>query len=116
MAINWFPGHMAKTRREIIENLKLVDAVVEIRDARIVKSSKNPEIEAICGDKPRIILLNKADLSEQRITKEWVSALTSETVKVIPVNSMTGLGIKNIKPLLEELLKEKHDNLYKSEQ
>lgn len=111
MAINWFPGHMAKTRREITENLKLVDAVIEIRDARIVKSSKNPEIEAICGVKPRIILLNKADLSEQKITKEWVSTLTSETVKVIPVNSITGLGIKNIKPLLEELLKEKHDRL-----
>ena len=111
MAINWFPGHMAKTRREITENLKLVDAVIEIRDARIVRASKNPEIEAICGIKPRIILLNKCDLSEQKITKEWVSVLTSETVKVIPVNSITGLGIKNIKPLLEELLKEKHDRL-----
>ena len=61
--------------------------------------------------KPRIILLNKCDLSEQKITKEWISVLTSETVKVIPVNSMNGLGIKNIKPLLEELLKEKHDRL-----
>jgi ribosome biogenesis GTPase A len=111
MAINWFPGHMAKTRREITESLKLVDAVIEIRDARIVKASKNPEIEAICGIKPRIILLNKSDLSEQKITKDWVNALTSDTVKVIPVNSITGLGIKNIKPLLEELLKEKHDRL-----
>ena len=71
MKINWFPGHMVKTRREITENLKLVDAVIEIRDARIVASSKNPEIEKILGDKPRIILLNKADMAEDRVTRNW---------------------------------------------
>ena len=64
MAINWFPGHMVKTRREITENLKLCDAVIEIRDARIVKSSMNPEVDKILGSKPRLILLNKADLAE----------------------------------------------------
>ena len=111
MAINWFPGHMAKTRREIKENLKLVDAVVEIRDARIVKSSANPDIEDICSNKPRIILLNKSDLSEDRITKQWITALTKEEVKVIPVNSLTGDGLKNIKPMLNSLLKEKHERL-----
>jgi ribosome biogenesis GTPase A len=111
MAINWFPGHMAKTRREIKENLKLVDAVIEIRDARIVKSSKNPDVDDICGNKPRIILLNKSDLSEGFITKEWINNLSKENIRVIGVNCITGEGLKGIKPLLNELLKEKHDRM-----
>lgn len=111
MAINWFPGHMAKTRRELKENIKLVDAVVEIRDARIVKSSANPEIEEICGGKPRIILLNKSDLSEERVTNEWMKVLSKEYVGVISVNSVTGAGLNNIKPALDKILKEKHDRL-----
>jgi ribosome biogenesis GTPase A len=109
MAINWFPGHMAKTRREIKENLKLVEAVVEIRDARIAKSSANPDIDEICGVKPRIILLNKSDLSEDKITREWVSSLSSDIIKVLAVNSVTGEGLKNIKPSIDLLLKEKHE-------
>ncbi len=64
MAINWFPGHMVKTKREIQNNLKLVDAVIEIRDARIPKSSKNPDIDTLCAGKPRVILLNKSDLTD----------------------------------------------------
>lgn len=111
MAINWFPGHMAKTRREIKENLKLVDAVIEIRDARIVKSSKNPDVDDICGNKPRIILLNKSDLSEASITKEWIKHLSKENIRVIGVNCITGEGLKGIRPLLNELLKEKHDRM-----
>lgn len=111
MEINWFPGHMAKTRREIKENLKLVDAVIEIRDARIVKSSANPEIEEICKGKPRIILLNKADLAEERITSAWIKKLSKENIKVIQGNSMTGEGLKNIKPILDLLLKEKLERL-----
>ncbi|KYH35880.1 ribosome biogenesis GTPase A [Clostridium tepidiprofundi DSM 19306] len=111
MAINWYPGHMAKTRRKIKENLKLVDAVIEIRDARIVTSSANPDIDDICMNKPRIILLNKADLSEEKITKEWIKYLTKNNIKVIETNSVTGKGLRNIKPALLELLKEKHDRL-----
>jgi len=111
MAINWFPGHMAKTRREIKENLKLVDAVIEIRDARLVASSKNPDIDELCGNKPRIILLNKSDLSEERITKEWIKHLSNDNTKVIGVNCITGNGLKGIRPLLNELLKEKHDRM-----
>ncbi|WP_102400656.1 ribosome biogenesis GTPase YlqF [Haloimpatiens massiliensis] len=111
MEINWFPGHMAKTRREIKENLKLVDAVIEIRDARIVRSSANPEIEEICKGKPRIILLNKADLAEEKATSEWIKELSNENIKVIKGNSMTGEGLKNIKPILDLLLKEKLDRL-----
>ncbi|MDP4179129.1 MAG: ribosome biogenesis GTPase YlqF [Bacillota bacterium] len=111
MAINWFPGHMAKTRREITENLKLVDAVIEIRDARIVKSSSNPEIEQICNNKPRVILLNKSDLSEDKITKVWISKESQKNVKLLPVNCLTGDGLKSIKPILNDMLKEKLDRL-----
>lgn len=109
MAINWFPGHMVKTKREIKENLKLVDAVVEIRDARIPRASSNPEIEELCKGKPRLILLNKSDLTNPRITKEWMNYLTKDDVKAIEVNSLKGDGLKNIKPALLALLKEKHD-------
>lgn len=107
MKINWFPGHMVKTRREITENLKLVDAVIEIRDARIVASSKNPEIERIIGNKPRIILLNKADMAEDRVTRNWKKVLENDNTLVLEVNSLTGKGLNAIKPTLNELLKEK---------
>lgn len=109
MSINWFPGHMAKTRRQIQESLKLVDAVIEIRDARIVKSSANPQIDEICKDKPRVLLLNKSDLAEDKVTKEWIKKLTTDTVKPLSVNSLTGEGLKSIKTTLDELLKEKQD-------
>lgn len=111
MDIHWFPGHMAKTRREVKESLKLVDAVIEIRDARIVKSSSNPDIEEICKDKKRIILLNKADLADDSITKLWTKTLQSSEVAVLSVNSVKGEGLKNIKPTLDNLLKEKHEKL-----
>lgn len=111
MAINWFPGHMVKTKRAIKENLSLVDAVIEIRDARIPKSSANPEIDSLCGNKPRLILLNKADLSDKSNTRKWISYLTKSNVRVLEINSLNGIGINSIKPILLELLKEKHDRL-----
>ena len=107
MAINWFPGHMKKTQREIKENLKLVDAVIEIRDARIPRSSANPDIDKLLQNKPRIILLNKKDLTEKKATNEWIKYLTKDNVKVLEVNCLQGEGLKNIKPVLMELLKEK---------
>lgn len=111
--INWFPGHMKKTQREIKENLKLVDAVIEIRDARIAASSANPDIDRLCEGKPRIILLNKSDLCEVRATKEWINKLSSENIMVLEVNCLTGKGLNQIKPALENLLKEKLDRLRK---
>lgn len=111
MAINWFPGHMKKTQREIKENLKLVDAVIEIRDARIPRSSANPDIDKLVGNKPRIILLNKCDLAEKNATKQWIKHLSSNNVKVLEVNCLHGIGTNAIKPALMELLKEKHDRL-----
>ena len=105
--INWFPGHMRKTQREIKDNLKLVEAVIEIRDARIPRSSANPDIEKLCGNKPRLILLNKSDLTESRVTREWMKELSKDNVKAIDVNCLKGKGLNQIKPALEELLKEK---------
>lgn len=109
--INWFPGHMVRTRREITENLKLCDAVIEIRDARIVRSSANPEVDKIIGAKPRVILLNKADLAEDAITKKWKRELTNQTTVILEVNSLTGEGMNKIKPALQELLKEKLERM-----
>lgn len=111
MAINWFPGHMVKTKREIQNNLKLVDAVIEIRDARIPKSSKNPDIDTLCAGKPRVILLNKSDLTDPKITKAWKESLTNDETIVLEVNALKGEGLNAIKPALLKLLKEKHDRL-----
>lgn len=111
MAINWFPGHMRKTQREIKENLKLVDAVIEIRDARIPRSSANPDIDNLLQGKPRIILLNKSDLTDSKTTKEWIKYLTKEDIRVLEVNCLKGDGLNAIKPALLDLLKEKHDRL-----
>lgn len=111
VSINWFPGHMKKTQREIKENLKLVDAVIEIRDARIPRSSANPDIDKLIENKPRIILLNKCDLANKNVTKEWIKSLSNSNVKVLEVNCLNGIGINAIKPALLELFKEKHDRL-----
>ena len=111
MAINWFPGHMVKTKRVIQNNLKLVDAVIEIRDARIPKSSKNPDIDTLCAGKPRVILLNKSDLTDPKVTKAWKESLTNDETIVLEVNALKGEGLNAIKPALLKLLKEKHDRL-----
>ena len=88
--INWFPGHMAKTRRQIKESLKLVDAVIELRDARIPVSSTNPELNELIEGKPKIILLNKADLADEAATAKWLATLREN----LPTSSvMVGTGI-----------------------
>ena len=80
LTIQWFPGHMAKTRRLITENLKLVDIVIELLDARIPYSSKNPETENIIGDKPKLTVLTKATLADPDLTKKWQAHLSSLTL------------------------------------
>ena len=77
MELQWFPGHMAKTRRLITENLKLVDVVVELLDARLPMSSRNPEIDKIVGNRPRVLVLNKADMADEEITKLWLETTRS---------------------------------------
>ena len=105
--IQWFPGHMAKTRRLITENLKNVDAVIELLDARIPYSSRNPEIERLTENKPKIILLNKASLADPKMTKKWLSALKNDNTICIETDCITGAGLNNISPALKKLCAEK---------
>ena len=105
--IQWFPGHMAKTRRLISENLKYTDIVIELRDARIPYSSKNPEIEKLIGDRPRLILLNKASLADANINRAWLKYFESRGEKCLLIDCVNGNGIKDIYPAVCEILSEK---------
>ncbi len=107
MNINWYPGHMAKTKRLISEDLKLVDAVVEVLDARIPISSKNPDIDSLCQNKPKIVLLNKSDMADDAVTDRWVSYYARLGILALKVNCENGAGLKRITADLKELLKEK---------
>ena len=107
MNIQWYPGHMTKTKRLIEENIKLVDIVIELLDARAPYSTKNPEIDKLAKNKMRIIILNKADLADERLTKEWIKWYSGKNVKVIPIVATNGRGIKDVISVAEELLKEK---------
>ena len=94
--IQWFPGHMAKTRRMITENLKNVDAVIEMRDARIPISSKNPEIEKLTQNKPRLILLNKVSLADPAESKKWVAHFSTAKTSCILTDCADGTGFNDI--------------------
>lgn len=107
MNINWYPGHMAKTKRLISEDLKLVDAVVEVLDARIPLSSKNPDIDVLCQNKPKIVLLNKADMADDGVTEQWIAYYKKQGILALKVNCSSGEGLKRISSDLKELLKEK---------
>lgn len=95
VSINWYPGHMAKTKRQIIEDLKLIDIVVEILDARIPVSSQNPDIQEYIKNKPTVILLNKSDLSSSCENEKWVNKIQKEGKSAVLVNCNSGEGIKN---------------------
>ena len=105
--INWFPGHMAKTRRQIKESLKLVDAVVEIIDSRIPISSRNPEIDALISAKPRIILLNKCDVSDVNLTKQWISYFENNGMTALAVDCRSGKGLSVFLPTVRRVLAER---------
>ncbi|HEX2937791.1 MAG TPA: ribosome biogenesis GTPase YlqF, partial [Ruminiclostridium sp.] len=107
VSIQWFPGHMAKTRRLIKESLPLVDCVAEIVDARIPLSSRNPELEALCAEKPRIFLLNKIDLADPSVTDKWVEYIKKNGAEPLAVDCKSGRGLNRFLPLVRELLKEK---------
>lgn len=108
--IQWFPGHMAKTRRTISANLKLVDAVVEIIDARTPMSSRNPEIDSLTSSKPRIVLLNKCDLADNKATSAWINYLKKENVTALAVDCKSGRGLNKLIPTLKStVLKELMD-------
>ena len=105
--IQWFPGHMTKTRRKIQASLKLVDAVAEIIDARLPVSSRNPELHKIIENKPRIILMNKCDMADPSQTARWVSCYQKEGVLAIPVDCKSGRGLNQFIPKVRELLKDR---------
>ncbi len=107
MIVQWFPGHMAKTRRLIKESLSLVDAVCEIVDARIPESSRNPELDEIVGSKPRIVLLNKCDLADPNATARKIKELAEKGVTALPVDCRSGKGLDKFQPAVREVLKEK---------
>lgn len=110
MNINWFPGHMAKAKRELKENLKLVDVIIEIVDARIPRSSRNPEFEELIGDKLRVIVLNKSDLADEKSNSRWVNYYKSQGMECVLLNSLKGDGIntllKTVNKIMEDKLKQ----------
>lgn len=111
--IQWFPGHMTKAKREMQEKLKMVDMIIELRDARIPNASKNPLIEELCGQKPRLIILSKKDKAEDHVTNAWIKSLSDETTKVIALDILK----ENITPKVvmasKELMKAKIDRMIK---
>ncbi|MDP4161485.1 MAG: ribosome biogenesis GTPase YlqF [Bacillota bacterium] len=111
MTIQWFPGHMAKARREVTEKLKLVDIIFELVDARIPYSSRNPMIDEIIQHKPRLVLLNKADMADKETTKEWIKFFAEKGVKALAINAHAGEGMREIVQASHEILKEKLDRL-----
>ncbi len=106
-SIQWFPGHMTKTKRMIEKNLKMVDLVLEIIDARIPMSSKNPELDKWLNNKPRIILLNKCDCADDSVTQKWIAYFKARGVEAIAADCKTGKGLKALDASLKRVLAQK---------
>lgn len=102
--IQWFPGHMTKTKRKIAEILPLIDAVAEVIDARIPVSSRNPDLPDMIGNKPRVVLMNKCDMADTSVTDEWVAYYRKNGVSAIPVDCKSGKGLNAFKTLIKEQL------------
>jgi ribosome biogenesis GTPase A len=107
MNINWYPGHMAKTKKLLIENLKLVDVIIELMDARIPISSRNPDFDSLFNGKRRIWCLNKSDLADPIISEEWRKHYNSKGIDCVFLNSRSGQGIKDLISSIETLMEEK---------
>ncbi|MBP3623854.1 MAG: ribosome biogenesis GTPase YlqF [Oscillospiraceae bacterium] len=107
MNIQWFPGHMTKAQRMIEENLKMVDAVCEILDARIPRSSRNPDIDRLAGDKPRLVILNRTDLADPAITVRWRKYFEAQGLAILETDARTGKGVNGFAPAIRRLLADK---------
>lgn len=107
MNYQWYPGHMTKAKRMMQEDMKLIDLVIELVDARIPLSSRNPDIDTLAGNKARILLLNKADLADQNANKKWKEYFQNKGFYVLELNSKNGTGIKNVHALVREACREK---------
>lgn len=110
-SVQWFPGHMAKTRRLIVENLKLVDVAVELLDARIPRSSRNPLLSELLGSKPRLVALNKADLADKAATRRWVARFAADGVSAVAVNSVNGSGVDRLVKLAADIGRQRQAKL-----
>lgn len=107
MNIQWFPGHMTKAQRMIEDSIRQVDAVCEILDARIPRSSRNPDIDRLASGKPRLIILNRVDLADPVITARWRAYFERQGIRIIETDAKTGKGVNGFVPALRELLKDK---------
>lgn len=111
MTIQWFPGHMAKARREVTENLKLVDIVFELIDARLPLSSRNPMIDEVIHQKTRLLILNKMDMADETQTKKWIAYFEEKGHPAVAINSLEGKGLQTVFKAAKELLKPKWDRM-----
>lgn len=109
--IQWFPGHMTKTKRQIQANLKLVDVVAEIIDARIPVSSRNPDLDKLIQNKPRVILLNKSDMANRTATKMWIDYYAAQGIVAIAVDCKSGIGLNKFPQTVQFVMKEKIERL-----
>lgn len=109
--IQWFPGHMTKTKRQIQASLKLVDAVAEILDARIPLSSKNPDLQKLIQNKPKVVLLNKCDMANQAATSRWIDYYASQGITAIAVDCKSGKGLNKFAPAVNNVLSERRERL-----
>ncbi len=107
MNYQWYPGHMTKARRMMEENIKLIDLVIEVVDSRIPMSSRNPDIDNLAKNKSRLILLNKSDLSDESVNKQWMDFFTKKGFFVLKINSKTGMGLKQMNATVAEACKDK---------
>lgn len=111
MTIQWYPGHMAKAKRQMIEKMKLIDVVIELVDARIPEASRNPLVDEIASGKPRLLLLNKSDMADESITKKWESYYRKKDYSVLTINAQTGGGTQKIAELVHEITEGKRTKL-----
>lgn len=109
--INWYPGHMKKTRDLVRNNLKLVDVVVELLDSRIPFSSRNPDIDNLAGNKPRVVILNKCDLADRAKLDKWIKYYKDRGIKAIPVDTLKGVGLNKLVDECRNAVKDKMDAL-----
>ncbi|MCC0651748.1 MULTISPECIES: ribosome biogenesis GTPase YlqF [unclassified Clostridioides] len=109
--INWYPGHMKKTKELVKNNLKLIDVVVELLDARIPFSSKNPDIDMLVGDKPRVVVLNKSDMADRDKLNQWIEYYKKNNIKAIPVDTLKGVGVNKIVEECKNVTREKMSSL-----
>ena len=112
-SFNWYPGHMAKTKKQIIEDLKLIDVVVEILDARLPKASQNPELQEWTKSKRKIIILNKSDLADEKVNKEWLEYYKKKNIPAILTDSNSGKGIREAISEIERISKEENEQAIK---